>query len=98
MKYRSGKNKVKQEHGMIKDLKEFLHVLAKNDHIQSIIPGPIKPVKKAVAKIVIKSIIPTHSGYKTLIQAGAAVQEVFFVGEQKHLIELLTPHLKKNKK
>ena len=74
---------------MIKELSEFLCELANFQEIKSIIPGRIRPVKKAVPKITLKSITPTTQGYKALIQSGASVQEVFFVGDSDLIKQIL---------
>lgn len=95
MKYRSGQNKIKQEHGMVKELKNLLLEFADYDYVQAMIPGRIKPVKKAIPIIKIRSLMPTHNGFRALIQAGSAVQEVFFVGDSDKLKTLLSKYLLK---
>ena len=82
MKYRRGdQGKIKYEHCMIKDLREFLESLEKKEQIKSMITGEIKPVKKNVFPPVIRRITPTVSGFKIIFHSGSAVQEVFFVAE-----------------
>lgn len=97
MKYRTKLNKIKQEHSIIKGLKDFLSVLHVDDEISAMIPGEIKPVKKAVPEITLRRIVPTRTGVKGLFQAGAAVQEVFFVGDADYLLNLLSEFLPKKK-
>ncbi|MDX1917645.1 MAG: DUF2103 domain-containing protein [Candidatus Caenarcaniphilales bacterium] len=96
MKYRArGAGKIKYEHGMIKDLRTFLEGLKDLAQIQSMIPGEIKPVKKAVSKITIRRLTPTPTGLKAIFQSGAAVQEVFFVGKLNELNVILEPFVTK---
>lgn len=96
MKYRAKKNKIKQEHGMIKGLQDFLSSICATDIIHSIIPGRINPAKKATAKLVINRLTKTDSGWKAVIQSGASIQEVFFVSNQvEELAKLLEPYYRK---
>jgi hypothetical protein len=93
MKYRAKAGKVKYEHSMIKGLREYLESIQKNPNIQSMIPGEIKPVKKA-SPLKIRRVMPTPTGLKAIFHSGGAVQEVFFVGEQSLLLEILEPMIK----
>ncbi len=79
---------------MIKGLEEFLKGLCTEDSIKAMIPGEIKPVKKASAELIVRRLMPTCSGVKALIQSGAAVQETFFTGEAEAIVLLLTPFLR----
>jgi hypothetical protein len=92
MKYRARAGKIKYEHAMISNLREFLETLQKIPEIQSMIPGEIKPVKKS-SPLKIRRLMPTPTGIKAIFHSGGAVQEVFFIGEQGFLIDLLQPFL-----
>ncbi len=92
MKYRAGQGKIKYEHGMIKGLRELLEELQKNEAIQSMIPGEIKPVKKS-SSIKIRRLTPTPTGFKAIFHSGGAVQDVFFVGDEEELKQILKKYL-----
>ncbi|MDJ0625519.1 MAG: DUF2103 domain-containing protein [Candidatus Caenarcaniphilales bacterium] len=94
MKYRAKAGKIKYEHGMIQGLREFLESLQKVQEIKSMIPGEIKPVKKVSSQLIIRRVTPTSTGLKALAHSGGAVQEVFFVGEEEFLNNLLKPFMK----
>lgn len=93
MKYRGRAGKIKYEHSMIHGLRDFLESIQKNPHIKSMIPGEIKPVK-TFSHLIIRRLMPTPTGLKALFHSGGAVQEVFFVGEEKILQEILSPYVR----
>jgi hypothetical protein len=96
MKYRARAGKIKYEHSMIQGLREFLESLQNKPEIQSMIPGEIKPVK-TFSHLKIRRLMPTKTGIKALFHSGGAVQEVFFIGEENFLQELLKPFIKDDK-
>lgn len=78
MKYR--KNKIKQEHGIIKGLKKYLERnLADLDYVTGIIPGEITVGRATGETLVVKYKYSTVSGAKLLARSGSSVQEVFVV-------------------
>ena len=93
MKYRSGWGKIKYEHAMINRLRDLLESIEGSPAFQSIIPGRIKPVKKALPSIKIRRFTITSTGLKAIFQSGAAVQEVFFIGEKERMEEILKKYL-----
>lgn len=85
MKFRQ--SKIKVEHGMIKGLKKLLMKLSKQDYIQAIIPGRIKPSKSS--KLYLTVQYTTDNGVKCIAKSDG-VQEVFFITDQPQtLIELI---------
>jgi hypothetical protein len=80
MKYRrSGKSKIKYEHGMIDGLRDLLESIESIDEIVSIIPGVIKPVRGSGSGIRLEVKYPTQTGIKLLAKSSTSVQEVFIV-------------------
>ncbi len=78
MKYR--KNKIKQEHGIIKGLKKFLeHEVSSLDSVEGIIPGRIKVGKTPGEKLIVTYQYSTVSGAKLIARSGTSVQEVFVI-------------------
>lgn len=78
MKYR--KNKIKQEHGIIKGLKEFLEKnISELDSVTGIIPGRITVGRATGENLVIRYKYSTVSGAKLIARSGSSVQEVFVV-------------------
>jgi len=80
---------------MINGLREFLESLQKIPEIQSMIPGEITPVKTTMP-LTIRRLTPTKTGFKAIFQSGGAVQDVFFIGQEDKLIEILKPFMKNN--
>lgn len=80
MKYRkSGKSKIKYEHGMIDGLRDLLESIESIEEIVSIIPGVIKPVRGSGSGIRLEVKYPTQTGIKLLAKSSTSVQEVFIV-------------------
>ena len=78
MKYR--KNKIKQEHGIIKGLKKFLeHEVSSLDSVEGIIPGRIKVGKTPGENLIVTYQYSTVSGAKLIARSGTSVQEVFVI-------------------
>jgi len=78
MKYR--KNKIKQEHGIIKGLKRFLEDnVSSLDSVDGIIPGRIKVGKTPGEKLIVRYQYSTVSGAKLIGRSGTSVQEVFVI-------------------
>ena len=78
MKYR--KNKIKQEHGIIKGLKKFLvHNISSIESVQGIIPGRIKVGKTPGENLIVTYQYSTVSGAKLIARSGTSVQEVFVI-------------------
>ncbi len=78
MKYR--KNKIKQEHGIIKGLKKFLeHKVSTLDTVEGIIPGRIKVGKTPGENLIVTYQYSTVSGAKLIARSGTSVQEVFVI-------------------
>ncbi|MFA6210832.1 MAG: DUF2103 domain-containing protein [Candidatus Obscuribacterales bacterium] len=80
MKYRkSGRSKIKYEHGMIDGLRDLLESIEHIEEIVSIIPGVIKPVRGSGSGIRLEVKYPTQTGIKLLAKSSTSVQEVFMV-------------------
>lgn len=78
MKHR--KNKIKQEHSVIKGLKKFLeNEISPHKFIKGIIPGEIKVGKSSGENLVVRYKYSTVSGAKLIATSGSSVQEVFVV-------------------
>ena len=78
MKYR--KNKIKQEHGIIKGLKRFLEDnVSSLDSVDVIIPGLIKVGKTPGENLIVSYQYSTVSGAKLIGRSGTSVQEVFVI-------------------
>lgn len=78
MKYR--KNKIKQEHGIIKGLKRFLEDnVSSLDSVDGIIPGRIKVGKTPGENLIVSYQYSTVSGAKLIGRSGTSVQEVFVI-------------------
>ena len=78
MKYR--KNKIKQEHSIIKGLKKFLeHNVSSLDSVEGIIPGRIKVGKTPGENLIVTYQYSTVSGAKLIGRSGTSVQEVFVI-------------------
>lgn len=78
MKYR--KNKIKQEHGIIKGLKKFLeHNVSTLDSVEGVIPGRIKVGKTPGENLIVTYQYSTVSGAKLIARSGTSVQEVFVI-------------------
>ena len=78
MKYR--KNKIKQEHGIIKGLKKFLeNNISILDSVEGIIPGRIKVGKTPGENLIVTYQYNTVSGAKLIARSGTSVQEVFVI-------------------
>ncbi len=79
MRLRATRDRLKVEHSIIEGLRRVLEdLLEQNPEIRSIIPGAIKPVRKARGKIKIRVTIPTLTGWKGIALAAGARQELFF--------------------
>ena len=78
MKYR--KNKIKQEHSIIKGLKRFLEDnVSSLDSVDGIIPGRIKVGKTPGENLIVSYQYSTVSGAKLIGRSGTSVQEVFVI-------------------
>jgi hypothetical protein len=78
MKHR--KNKIKRQHGIIKDLKKFLEDnVSSLDSVEGIIPGRIKVGKTPGENLIVTYQYSTVSGAKLIARSGTSVQEVFVI-------------------
>ena len=78
MRLRTASDRLKIEHSILEGLRRVLEdLLARSPEIQSIIPGTIRPVRKARGKIKIRITIPTQTGWKGIALAAGARQELF---------------------
>ncbi len=89
MRLRAARNRLKVEHSIIDGLRRVLEdLLEANPEIRSIIPGTIKPVRKARGKIKIRITTPTRTGWKGIALAAGARQELFITtGLSKEEVE-----------
>ena len=77
---RHRKNKIKQQHGIIKGLKKFLEKeISPLDFIKSITPGQIRVGKAKGEVLAIRFQYATSTGAKLIARSGTSVQEVFVV-------------------
>ena len=78
MRLRATSDRLKIEHSIIEGLRRVLeNLLEQNPEIRSIIPGTIKPVRKARGEIKIRVTTPTLTGWKGIALAAGARQELF---------------------
>jgi hypothetical protein len=78
MRLRVAQNRLKVEHSILDGLRRVLEdLLEENPAVRSIIPGTIKPVRKARGKIKIRVTTPTQTGWKAIALAAGARQELF---------------------
>ena len=78
MRLRTARDRLKIEHSILDGLRRVLEdLLEQSPEIQSIIPGTIRPVRKARGKIKIRITIPTQTGWKGIALAAGARQELF---------------------
>jgi hypothetical protein len=78
MRLRTARDRLKVEHSILDGLRRVLEdLLEQNPEIRSIIPGTIKPVRKARGKIKIRVTVPTQTGWKAIALAAGARQELF---------------------
>jgi hypothetical protein len=89
MKHR--KNKIKRQHGIIKDLKNFLEKeVASRDFVAGVIPGRITVGSATGEKLKIRYQYSTQSGAKLIAVSGSSVQEIFVItSEPEKLKELI---------
>ncbi len=89
MKHR--KNKIKRQHGIIKDLKKFLEKeVASKDFVSGVIPGRITVGNATGEKLKIRYQYSTKSGAKLIAVSGSSVQEIFVItGEPEKLKKLI---------
>jgi len=89
MKHR--KNKIKRQHGIIKDLKNFLEKeVASQDFVAGVIPGRITVGSATGEKLKIRYQYSTQSGAKLIAVSGSSVQEIFVItSEPEKLKELI---------
>ena len=78
MRLRAARDRLKVEHSILEGLRRVLEdLLEQSPEIQSIIPGTIRPVRKARGKIRIRITTPTRTGWKGIALAAGARQELF---------------------
>lgn len=78
MRLRAARDRLKVEHAILDGLRRVLEdLLAENLAVRLIIPGTIKPVRKARGKIKIRVTTPTQTGWKAIALAAGARQELF---------------------
>ncbi len=78
--HRHRKNKIKQQHGMIKGLKNFLEKeISPLDFIKSVTPGQIRVGKAKGEVLAVRFQYTTSTGAKLIARSGTSVQEVFVV-------------------
>lgn len=77
MKLRAARGKLKIEHSIIDGLRPLLERLLESDHIRSIIPGVIRPVRDAKGKPSIRITVATTNGWKCIALSAGARQELF---------------------
>ena len=75
MKHR--RNKVKREHGLIKDALLWLENLGDLEEVTDIIPGVIEVSHSSERGVVYK--YETQTGCKLLVKSNGSIQEVFVV-------------------
>lgn len=78
MRYRDGILKV--EHGILPGLRDVLEELAKNDDVQSIVPGRIYVTRgRSDGSLRVRASTTTTTGVKLIARRGSSVQEVFVI-------------------
>jgi len=78
MRLRTAKDRLKVEHSIIDGVRPVLEsLLEATPEIQSIIPGVIRPVRKARGPVKIHITTPTQTGWKAIALAAGARQELF---------------------
>ncbi|MDA1311762.1 MAG: DUF2103 domain-containing protein [Acidobacteria bacterium] len=78
MRLRAARDRLKVEHAILDGLRRVLEdLLEENLAVRLIIPGTIKPVRKARGKIKIRVTTPTQTGWKAIALAAGARQELF---------------------
>lgn len=78
LKLRTSQGKLKIEHSIIPGVRNFLErLLAGNPEIRSVIPGVIRPVRKARGPIKVRVTVPTTNGWKAIALSAGARQELF---------------------
>ena len=83
MKYR--RNKIKREHGMIKDSLAWLEDLAACPEVSDIIPGVISHRRTSSQGITFQ--YETTTGCKILVKNGRSIQEVFVVTSEPEAVK-----------
>lgn len=89
MKHR--KNKIKRQHGIIKDLRKFLEKeVTSRDFVTGVIPGRITVGNATGENLKIRYQYSTKSGAKLIAVSGNSVQEIFVItSEPEKLKELI---------
>ena len=78
MRLRAAHDRLKVEHSILDGLRRVLEdLLEQNPTVRLIVPGTIKPVRKARGKIKIRVTTPTQTGWKAIALAAGARQELF---------------------
>jgi hypothetical protein len=78
MRYRDGILKI--EHGILPGLREVLEELAREECVQSIVPGRIYVTRgRPGGSLRVRASAPTQTGIKLIARLGSSVQEVFVV-------------------
>lgn len=78
MRLRAAKDRLKVEHSIIDGLRRVLETLLESTpRIASVIPGEIRPVRKARGAIKIRVTTPTQTGWKAIALAAGARQGLF---------------------
>ena len=78
MRLRAAQDRLKVEHSILDGLRRVLEdLLEQNPAVRLIVPGTIKPVRKARGKIKIRVTTPTQTGWKAIALAAGARQELF---------------------
>lgn len=84
MKYR--RNKVKREHGIIKDALNWLEELTQNPEVTDVIPGVIEVSRSPERGIIYK--YETKTGCKLLLKSNGSIQEAFVVTKNPEWVKL----------
>lgn len=84
MKYR--RNKVKREHGIIKDALSWLEELTQNPEVTDVIPGVIEVSRSPERRIIYK--YETKTGCKLLLKSNGSIQEAFVVTKNPEWVKL----------
>lgn len=88
MKYR--RNKVKREHGIIRDALNWLEELSQCTEVTDIIPGLIEVSRSPEKGIVYK--YQTQTGCKLLLKSNGSIQEAFVVTKNPDVVKQWIEH------
>lgn len=79
MRFRAITSKIKYQHSMIKDLRDFLERIEPWVEIQSLIPGRINRTSGTVGRLTVTVQYVTRTGLKCIARRSGTAQEIFIV-------------------